>query len=120
MLTLQQVLRLTPLEIPKVFARLTPTATVFILLGAAAATALTAPDADPVASPRPLVTRVNMGPDELEDRLRDDLLVHKEDDVVGDGEGAQSRPSRPGVRSVSILIARLLPPAILRRRLPAG
>ena len=110
-----------PFEIPKVFARLTPTATVFILLGAAAATALTAPDADPVASPSPLETRIKAGPDELEDRLRDDLLVHEEDDVVDDGEGVQSRPSRPSARSVVIPIVRLrLPAIIMRRRLPAG
>jgi hypothetical protein len=107
-----------PFEVPKVFARFTTTASVFFVGGAAATTALTAPDADPVASPRPLVKRVVMGPDELEDRLRDDLLVYEEDGVVHDGEGAQSRPN---TRSVEILIARLrLPAVIMRLRLPVG
>ncbi len=59
-----------------------------------------------------------MSTNELEDRLRDDLLVHEEDGVVHDGEGAQSRPN---TRSVVILIARLrLPAVIMRLRLPAG
>ena len=107
-----------PFEVPKVFARPTATASVLILLGAAATTALTAPDADPVASPRPLVKRVVMGPDELEDRLRDDLLVDEEDGVVHDADGALSRPH---TRSVVSLIARLrLPAVIMRLRLPVG
>ncbi len=107
-----------PFEVPKVCARFTTTVSVPIDGGAAATTALTAPDADPVASPRPLVKRVVMGPDELGDRLRDDLLVHEEDSVAHDGEGAQSRPN---TRSVEILIARLrLPAVIMRLRLPVG
>jgi hypothetical protein len=107
-----------PFEVPKVFARFTTTASVFFVGGAAATAALTAPDADPVALPRPFVERVVMSPDELEDRLRDDLLVHEEDSVVHDGEGAQSRPN---TRSIVILVTRLrLPAIIMRLRLPAG
>ena len=59
-----------------------------------------------------------MSPDELEDRLRDDLLVHEEKGVVHDGDGAQSWPH---TRSVVSLIARLrLPAVIMRLRLPVG
>ena len=59
-----------------------------------------------------------MGPDELEDLLRDDLLVDEEGGVV---HGASGAPSRPHTRSVVILFARLrLPAVIIRPRLSVG
>jgi hypothetical protein len=94
-------------EVPKVLARLTTTAAVLLVSGAAATTALPAPVTNPVTCSRPNVSRVVMSTDELEDRLRDDLLVHEEKGVVGDGAGAQRRPN---ARSVILLVTRLRPP----------
>ena len=48
-----------------------------------------------------------MSTDALEDRLRDDLLVDEEKGVVGDGVGAQRRPT---ATSVILLVTRLRPP----------
>ncbi len=86
-------------QVPEVCTRNATTAEVFFIRGATAATALAASDAEPVTAPRPLEVGINVGPDELKDRLGRNFRVNKNDDVVHGG--VRRRPNWPRIGSVS-------------------
>jgi hypothetical protein len=83
------------LQLPEVIARRATAGVVLLVGGATTATALATSEASPVAASRPLELIVEVGPDELEDRLGRDLGVDEQGGPFD--HGVRRRPRRPRV-----------------------
>ena len=81
------------LQLPEVIARRATAGVVLLVGGAATATALATSEASPVAASRPLELIVEVGPDELEDRLGRDFGVDEQGGPID--YGVRRRPRRP-------------------------
>jgi hypothetical protein len=87
------------LQVPEVGTRNATAAEVLLIGGATTATALAASDAQPVTASRPLEVGINVGPDELKDRLGRDFCVHEQGVVLHCG--VRRGPNWPRVGSAT-------------------
>ena len=81
------------LQLPEIIARRATAGVVLLVGGAATATALATSEAAPVAASRPLELIVEVGPDELEDRLGRERGVDEQGGPID--HGVRRRPRRP-------------------------
>ena len=85
------------LQVPEGVARRATAGVVLLVGGATTATALATSEAPPVAASRPLELIIEVGPDELEDRLGRDLGVDEQGGPFH--HGVRRGPSRPRIGS---------------------
>ena len=89
------------LQVPEGVARRATAGVVLLVGGATTATALATSEAPPVTASRPLEVLIEVGPDELEDRLGRDLGVDEHGGPID--HVVRRRPHRPRVGTSSYL-----------------
>ena len=85
------------LQLPEVIARRATAGVVLLVGGATTATALATSEAPPVTASRPFEVLIEVGPDELEDRLGRDLCVDEQGGPFH--HGVRPGPHRPRIGS---------------------